>query len=673
MAPHKNKTSPSKRRSIFRSPGTASSPDLATLVQRAKSKPGEPLSQSTAQGPAASSAPTRQGPTPASSSTKPSPAKGITPSQSFASTNTVTSFASAQSTQASSKPSPDSWEAVSAGTGSSGYRRDDGRSRANSGETDGYRDRVSRTFRALAFWPEDEQSIGSRAKGLFGKMFGSSSSREPSGSVPTTPTSSSRFSQESSKSPVPSVPSKYAPSTTSNTRTVSAASGVSSRLGVSSARLEPARSIVNPNTPPRHARISTESTAMSVDKPLPGTPEAARLASNGETGTFRRNGGHSRQPADDGIAEESEPDFAGARAGAERGPDALGMGLSKPTWKDEADKILDDIGDERAAEGLGISHASVRRKRDPTPTDPPGSGPPATPREKETAVLLSTPPERDLSSKREKSPHVTPRTTSLARTPDATAPQAQAPASASFLSATVAGDEPLGTSLPSRSSSLSRNNSTSSRRRPKPARSPSGSQRSQTLPSDPAVPIRGAETLADFGPALATAPMNATAGGLLEGEDEATLRSRSSRLPSLALGTPVAAPTPVRTTTYNLEKSTTKSSLSPGSIRLVTPQPADPDALHADIASSAFRASSPWGAQSVHSLHSRGAAETPAWSPGSETQGWPGHEQVRRTVSGGGAGGGAEQERGRKLACDFLEGRYDAVPAERVAEFLGGP
>lgn len=37
------------------------------------------------------------------------------------------------------------------------------------------------------------------------------------------------------------------------------------------------------------------------------------------------------------------------------------------------------------------------------------------------------------------------------------------------------------------------------------------------------------------------------------------------------------------------------------------------------------------------------------------------------------AGDESSEERGRRMACDFLEGNFKQVPEDKVAEFLGGP
>jgi hypothetical protein len=104
--------------------------------------------------------------------------------------------------------------------------------------------------------------------------------------------------------------------------------------------------------------------------------------------------------------------------------------------------------------------------------------------------------------------------------------------------------------------------------------------------------------------------------------------------------------------------------LVPSSVRLVgapqfeTKSLLDPDPLHR----TAFRASSPWGRQTPHS--------TPSGTPSGLSTHRLEDPPVVPTLP---EGEEDDEEKGRRLACEFLEGDYTNVPADKQAMFLGGP
>jgi len=106
--------------------------------------------------------------------------------------------------------------------------------------------------------------------------------------------------------------------------------------------------------------------------------------------------------------------------------------------------------------------------------------------------------------------------------------------------------------------------------------------------------------------------------------------------------------------------------LSPASVRLVTsPRLSDGNInglnLTAEgLAKSSFLASSAWGRQSpLPRLANNQQDEIEVV----KTPTTPAHDSTEE----------ADEEKGRRLACEFLDDDFSSIQLEKVAEFLGGP
>ncbi|WWC87292.1 uncharacterized protein L201_002180 [Kwoniella dendrophila CBS 6074] len=614
---------PPKRRSIFRSPGTASSPDLATLVRKAKeakttTRPDEHPStsqqaQQQSQPPASAGPTTTTTPIKKVNNSRPGTAGSarqptLSPAQSFAESSTTTLTSNSRNRERSTtnpKVHDEQWGRYGSMLGGnqmasiaegSGTISSSGRSRTQSSD-------------------EGFKSIRNKAKGVFGKMFGSSKDHPLPSTTPPSATSSRFPETDSPRPPVPPVPSAYtsklrkAPDPPdqlrnipsgidhppSSSRTVSSSTIPASRE--SSAIYDGRRSI----TPTNNRRVSGNS-HLSIDKPLPAVMEPEEDPRRTPS-TSLRVSGHTRQPAsaaDDDSPPGLEPPLK---------PTASPGTRTVHTFKSDMAGMLEDIGQTDPAKDLGLPVDSIRGNKDRTSSM-------ETARETARSRFPSELGRNSKDTSSHLSPIPTQRTSSLPiGSPQLDRIIPKRTTSSPSPNPSLNGDSGL---VP-HPQMLSRTSSRSSGRRSAQSKSPANSN----LPSP-------------------------------------------ARSPSLSHGKK----------SFDRSQGQGDSPLIPSSVRLVSsPPPQESSQLYPNIAplnlnddgtsKSSFMNSSPWGKQTPRTMSAPGPiygnkedqleiVNTPPDTPRTT------HEED-------------EEEKGRRLACEFLEEDFTNVPGDKVAEFLGGP
>ncbi|WRT65157.1 uncharacterized protein IL334_002100 [Kwoniella shivajii] len=583
-----------KRRSIFRSPGTASSPDLATLVRKAKEakstqsedpvndpppSSGNPTTSSTATTSTAktTTTPHRNGAASNRPGTSGSTRYAPSPSPSLGESSTATMRNRERSI--TNPKSDEQWERYGNMLGGNQMA-----SIAEGSRTTGGRNRTQSS-------DEGFKSMRNKARGVFGKMFGSTKDYSLPSTTPPSATSS-RFPEHSSpRPPVPPVPSAYAaqrrkppspPTESSDIFTVRNPPPQSSRSAASSVppprQSSPAYDGRASVTPTGTRQVSSNS-VLSVDKPLPAViePEDAPVR---EPSLTLRTSGHSRQPAS--AAHEESPPFSETPLK----PSASPATRAVHTFKSDMAGILANIGHSEPARELGLPPDSVRRDRDRSLSA-------ETTCESLKVLGKSTSKDRATSHL---SPVPTQRTTSL------------------------------------------------------PVKSPQVGRAPSIRQISPNPSLNGDTSLM---------PVNTAS--------RSSSRSSEKRSPSHShASSPARSPSLSRN-----KKSFEESPLIPSSVRLISSP--RPDSAHSAIlpvnitsealAKASFINTSPWGKQ---------PPRMPSGLPDEnrddqvETVNTP-PETPKTTHEED------EEERGRRLACEFLEDDFTSVPKDKVAEFLGGP
>ncbi|WVR04320.1 hypothetical protein IAU60_001320 [Kwoniella sp. DSM 27419] len=509
-----------KRRSIFRSPGTASSPDLVTLVRKAKEARADSEDASTV---------------------------NQTPA-------TTSNNRAASSSRATPSPTPSSSYQIGRERSATNPRGEDDLSRmpsiAESSTTPGGR---SRQHTEDGF-----KSMRNKAKGVFGKMFGSSRTDH-----------STRPTARTDQPPVPPVPVAYA----NNRRKapdppedVFSASAIRSPAVLTS--IPPSRDPTLSRdgrgsvTPTGDRQVSGGSN-FSIDKPL---PEIRRTPSDRQ-----RSSGHIRQPAS--VAAEDSP--------------PRNSHTPKPT-PSPATQAVSNFTADMTGMLAGIGQ-----------TDP--------------ARELGLPPD-SLSSQRERNPSIDSVTESRKRAP-------------AELARAVSAQDGTRRML-----------------------SPIPAQRTSSLPHVSSIPS-------------STIMSNRTASSPNPSTVEA----------SLTPGAPALSRTSSRSSG---RKASVKGSKSPSSlvndpsetssIRLVTaPRPDGPTSAGLSDPPD-FRSASPFATSALWQRQTPRSTSTPQIEDEVEVVDTP--PLTPKTPYED-----EQEDRGRRLACEFLENDTRTIAADKVAEFLGGP
>ncbi|OCF37757.1 hypothetical protein I316_00884 [Kwoniella heveanensis BCC8398] len=548
---------PAKRRSIFRSPGTASSPDLATLVRKAKE------AKAVSPSPAPNSASQQQ-----RRDTNPRPSSSAHQHQS----------SSAMASRYGAMLGGNQMASIAEGSGTVGSRQ--------------------RTQTA----DEGFKSMRNKARGVFGKMFGSS--RSDSSQPSTTPPSATttRFPDDiSDQPPVPPVPSAYAlpkrrapdppPGTSAGGETVSRQRSLTASSTPAPRAASPAYDGRTSVTPTGDRRISNGS-LLSADPTISVTREGDWSLRRAPSGNQKASG-HVRQPAS-AAYDDSPP-----RIEKSLRPVPSPATQTVHNFTADVAGMLAGIGQTEPARELGLPPDSLRSQKDRT-----ASMETARATRKKVHPELGRSASVQDTSKAHLSPVPAQRTSSL----------------------------PYGANGPSKPSGPS----TTPKRT---ASSPNPSLNEATLmPAAQAISrssSRSSGKKSDDKPSLSRSP------------------SLLSRKKSLIL---------------DRKKSMDDNSpLIPTSVRLVS----SPRLEHAvsplnlageGLTQTSLIGTSPWGKQTPRTMSAPAGrlddqlevVSSPPETP--KTQ----HEED-------------EEEKGRRLACEFLENDSTHIPTDKVAEFLGGP
>ncbi|ORY21480.1 hypothetical protein BCR39DRAFT_562651, partial [Naematelia encephala] len=332
-----------KRRSIFRSPGTASSPDLATLVRRAKEAKG--IKPHEEEGNALNGHNT---PVAGPSRSSTSHSVQTQASSRVSRERAVSDWDTESSADLKSLPSGDRVASMSEGR----------RSRQSSAETEGHK------------------SVRSKAKGMLGRMFGT---KDP---TPTSSPSSSSCPPSTYHPPVPPVPATYAAE--ARRKATHSQPSDSSRSTLSSLPSLALRLQTDDLCYPCKSAASAAS-ILSVEKPLPAQPNDLPPLPLPRRSNSRKGSMHIRQPAGDTIMEHDwEP------------PRTQGSSFS-----DDVAGMLDKIGQSEPAQELGLAPETLRRtrskssdsarRRDKTPEPSPGAISPVLTQRTSSLQHISTP------------------------------------------------------------------------------------------------------------------------------------------------------------------------------------------------------------------------------------------------------------------------------------------
>ncbi|WVQ83934.1 hypothetical protein IAT38_006078 [Cryptococcus sp. DSM 104549] len=348
----KKKTAPPpKRRSIFRAAGTASQPDLNSIVRKkdssAKSGRHEP--------------PPSAGPTTTSTPIPPLP---------------TSSSSRVLHKQANREPSPGSGtvtgrpQSRDRSMNDPKYQEDMGRYGAMMGgnQMATIAEGAGALSRNKSNTSDDGfKSMRNKAKGMFGKMFGASKDSRSSDQSP----SSSQFGHdpEYSRPPVPPVPSAYS----STQRTVLSPTLTPSSSDVfgtvdesprtlrtpsSSAQEKRARSPSASVTPTEAGnRRTSDGSVLSVDKPLPALRDGSRESSPSRANGSKRGSGtlHIRQPASVAEADETP-----SRENSIPRPAPSPATAAVSSFSDDMAGMLANIGQSEPARELGLPPESLR-------------------------------------------------------------------------------------------------------------------------------------------------------------------------------------------------------------------------------------------------------------------------------------------------------------------------
>ncbi|WVQ68851.1 uncharacterized protein L199_007060 [Kwoniella botswanensis] len=598
-----------KRRSIFRSPGTASSPDLATLVRKAKeaksatttTKIDEYITPSSA-GPTTTTTPVKKG----STNRRPSVSNSIkgsninpptTPSQAESSTTSR----NRESSEPNPKVDNEHWQrygnmmggnqmvVIAEGSGTIGGV---GRSRTQSSD-------------------EGFKSMRSKARGVFGKMFGTSKDHHLPPITPPSATSSRFPDDNSPRPPVPPVPSAYAanrrkapspPGSPPDAFTANANPPPSSRsISASTVQTQRQPSPVYDGrdsvTPTKNRTVSGNSN-LSTDKPLPAVVEPED-GPRRTPSTSLRVSGHTRQPASAAYDESPPADEPPLKPSASPATQAV------YTFKSDMAGMLANIGQTEPAKELGLPPDSIRLARNRT---------------------ISTETAREPIKNR--FPTGLGRTASIRNTTSHLSPIPNQRTS----------------SLPVGSSQLER----------------VVPQRTTSSPS-PNASLNGDSSLMPKQHAISRSS------------------SRSSGRKSSTSKSPVhsTVPSPNRSPSLSRKKKSCDeggSPLVPSSVRLISsPKQQESSTISPlnltseGLAKSSFINSSPWGKQTPR-LMSAPTYSNNELSKDDQLEVVDTPPETPRTTHEE-----DEEEKGRRLACEFLEDDFVSVPGEKVAEFLGGP
>ncbi|GFZ49007.1 hypothetical protein JCM24511_06756 [Saitozyma sp. JCM 24511] len=586
-----------KRRSIFRSAATASSPDLATLVRRAKGSssnpppmPDPPKSAKFGRThhvrpplPTAPSTGTRASSTSASTSASVS---GVGPHGRGSMAGSEEGRARAGSTSTAGESEMRPWVGVGSGMETISEKR------SRQGSEDGFK------------------TMRSRAKGVFGRMFGGSgSTREPSQSPAATHSRAFPNPPAAPQTPqVPQIASTYTMQTEAVRRkdpppsidvfgTVSSVSPVSPSTRPRSTIDSPAltsktdgrRSVTPTMRSTESGGSATTSATVAApapaDKPLPPirddevSPPAPRGLGIASL--------HVRQPAYT-IPESPSSETPGV----DEGPSL------EPTFSQDVAGALASIGQESPARELGLPPDSLKlRVKKRSPLDD----------ERRFPVELG----RSASDRQyeKRSPVPSQRTTSLPNHGAIMPPSPQPRRSSTPLTATDMGLVPP----------------------------PQVSSHSRSLPSSPEM-TNGA-----------TATATATAAGKLSKPMSEPINQKPTLPTSHPSTSPIDSDMDFTPPIDNEGTVRGKSPSYTSSVRLVT-TPHQTPPLAVDEGSQG---------RSPETLHESSQPSTIME-----------HEQVPEVDE---PEGEDDEEKGRKLACEFLEENFEHVPSDKVAMFLGGP
>ncbi|WVF70182.1 hypothetical protein IAT40_004970 [Kwoniella sp. CBS 6097] len=607
---NKQHVMPAKRRSIFRSPGTASSPDLATLVRKAKEAKAVSLT------PTPLSATPRDTSRPSSSMYQQSPiAMSSVPSplatrSSQRSTGQPSNGRPSSSRAAASPPlgGSSSNGGSSSGTGATTRNPSRERSNTNPKTPEEHWERYGTMLggNQMASIAEGSGTVGGRqrtqtadegfksmrnkARGVFGKMFGSSRSDHSQPSTTPPSATATRFPDDiGDHPPVPPVPSSYAlpkrrapdppPGSVQGGEQVSRQRSLTATSIAAPRAASPAYDGRASVTPTGDRRVSHGS-LLGVDQTLTATRESDSIPRGSASG-HQKASGHVRQPAS-AAYDDSPP-----RSEKSLRPVPSPATQTVHSFTADVAGMLAGIGQTEPARELGLPPDSLRSQRDRTASMETA---------RETKILGRSASVQD-TSKHLLSPVPAQRTSSLPYGLTASKPVPSTP------KRTISSPNPSikETSLMPSGQAMSRSSSRSSGKK------------------------------SDEKPSLSRSP------------------SLLSRKKSLIL---------------ERKKSTDDSPpLLPTSVRLVSSPRLD-DAVSPlnstteGLAKPSFITTSPWGKQTPRTMNAPAGRlddqlEVVSSPPETPTE--------------------DEEEKGRRLACEFLENDTAHIPADKVAEYLGGP
>ncbi|WVQ97714.1 hypothetical protein IAU59_004828 [Kwoniella sp. CBS 9459] len=637
LSKSKHNAMPAKRRSIFRSPGTASSPDLATLVRKAKEakatsptpSPHPPSSSqqqnSTNQYQSSSAMASASSPLAARTSQRstdhPLSSNGRRPSSSRAAASPLLG---GPSSNGSSGAGPSGSSSANANANARGTSRErsntntntqpktpeehwerygsmlGGNQMASIAEGSGTLGARQRTQTA----DEGFKSMRNKAKGVFGKMFGSSKSdhSQPSTTPPSATTT--RFPNSiTDQPPVPPVPSAYAMSTRRAPDPPTATAPLAGDP-VSRQRSLTASSVAAPLRTASPAYDGRTSVTPTGDRTgLEGSlASGSRGGPSGSQIGPQRASGHTRQPAS-AAYDESPP-----RSEKSLRPVPSPATQTVHNFTADVTGMLAGIGQTEPAMELGLPPDSMMKK------DP-----------RDRTVSMET--AREVRKK---------------------VPQPDLGRSASVQDSSK--HQQLLSPVPAQRTSSLPYGLTASSKVPGPR--PSTPKRTSSSPN----PSLGEPTLMPTAQAVSRSSSRSSGK---RSDDRPSSLSRSpsvlSRKKSLVL--------------EGKKKSMDDiSPLLPTSVRLVSSPRLENAVSPLNMSSeelarsSAFIGTSPWGKQTPRTM------SAPAGRMDDQLEVVSSPPETPKTLHEE-----DEEEKGRRLACEFLENDSTHIPADKVAEFLGGP
>ncbi|WVQ76687.1 hypothetical protein IAR50_006361 [Cryptococcus sp. DSM 104548] len=573
----KLKKTPPKRRNMFRSAGTSSQPDLASIVRRSTNE-----------------RPNHDPPPSAGPTTTTSPVSQMTPSTSsrtlYQSPRGVSSPPRAAGTaQGSKKESMDMYGSMMGGNKMATIVEGQGtlnRNRSNTSD-------------------EGFKSMRNKAKGMFGKMFGSSKD-----SVPPVPAVPSAYVQQKPRvfnSPPTAHPDVFGPADDNTADRFTLGSPVlpqkktppSSRPG--SVGIAGGRVSITPTTERRESGAS----ALSTDKPLPAVRVTDQGALPAPTEKKSRSSLHVRQPAN-----ASEEETTPVRTSSSRKPAPSPATAAVSSFSADMAGMLANIGQSEPARELGLPPSSMRKKENGRGKFP-----------------------ADLSR------------TASQESPPATGPQR----SASLPANNLAKQEP---SSPQRASTSHIPSYLATAGKAQASQFSRSRAASQTSGIRLETQMEGSE-----GSLLSARPSTAPQISPIFGENK-RLGHQSSGLVPASVKLVSQANDALETPAKDSPKSSPPTAWGRQSPGTSVPESSDPELVRPQSNSGSV--------PSERAKHDDGDVEMMASPPRTPSRADTVNTEATENAE-------ELEEKGRRLACEFLDEDTTNVAGDKVAEFLGGP